>query len=57
MTMQKGEWRSILVATLLLKTGLKIRYGHIDEVSGGGLRRPVRGCCWGLRWKGTYNGM
>src|SRR5690554_4705666 len=39
-----------------LKPGLKIRYGHIDEVSGGGCRRPVGGCCWGLRKWGDLQG-
>jgi len=34
-------WCSILVNTLFLKAGLKIRQGHIDEVPGVGCRRPV----------------
>src|SRR5690606_41482967 len=44
-----GKWRSILVSPAFLKPGLKIRQGHIDEVPGGGCRRTVGGCCWGLR--------
>ena len=32
-----------------LRAGLRIRQGHTDEVPGGGLGRPVLGCCWGLR--------
>ncbi|WP_252227446.1 hypothetical protein [Caldicoprobacter algeriensis] len=32
-----------------MKTGLKIRQGHIDEVPGAGSRRPVGGWCWELR--------
>jgi len=35
-----------------LKTGLKIRCGHIDEVPGAGFRRPVGGRYWELRRMG-----
>jgi len=41
----------------LSKAGLIIRRGHTDEVPGGGLRRPVEGCCWELRIRGIRNGM
>src|SRR5690554_6412806 len=51
-----GGWCSILVRNFAAKTGLKIRQGHIDEVSGAGRRRPVGGWCWGLRQRGDLQG-
>ena len=41
----------------ILKAGLKIRRGHIDEASGAGLQRPVGGWCWGKGRRAIRNGM
>jgi len=40
----------------ILKTGLKTRQGHIDEVPGAGFQRPVGGWCWELRRGGDPQG-